>query len=351
MYIYNRQFHPSVPRCRVLLPSWHYGFPAGFGETTVNLNSLASASTKPTVENALKIIKIIGEQIAVPWRVGYTILAHEGGISLFRHKDGVMQTIEGARQSHIPRIPRTLKLALLELAADDQTSDAQLTQRLHNEFQQRLAIQIATGMQELKSALTKFNGYVALAFAGYNAGGGSVSRLVTKGKHNTRPRTVTDAEWEKMCLAAATMLHQPPGNARVEQGIWLCDPNLRSKKKNWIPRYGSRMYDKKSGLRLVGFQYLRRVKGFVPSQGPTTVCDFSVAKKDRVQAGSGDLKYKTTRLGALDKLYNPQNLGKAYYEPAKDQMPAITDDNLPLKVSNGKLTKVKTDGSIVDVPI
>jgi|GEM_PF-3861806 len=351
MYIYSRPFYPSVPRCRVLLPSWHYGFSPGFGEESASLDALASASTKPTVENVLKIIRIIGGQIGVPWRLGYTILTHEGGIKKFHHADGVMQTIADARKSHIPRIPRTLKLALLELPPNDQTTDEKLNQLVHKGFQQRLAIQIATGMQELKSALQKFNGYVALAFAAYNTGGGNVSLLVTNRKHNTRPRNVTDAQWEKMCLTAATMLHQQPGDARVEQGVWLCDPNLRSAKKNWIPRYGSRMYDKKTGLRLVGFQYLRSIRGFVPSQGPATKCDFSVPKKDRVQAGSGELKYSTTRIGALDKLYNPRNLGKAYYEPAKDQFTAITDDNLPLKVTDGKLVKVKADGSFIDVPI
>ena len=348
MYIYGRRFYAPLPGFRVVVPSWRYSFLRGFGEGTANLNSLASASTKPTVENVLKIIKIIGEQLGVPWRLGYTILVHEGGVRKFNHADGVMQTIASARESHIPRIPRALKLALLELPSSDQSSDKQLNQLLHKEFHRRLAVQIATGMQELKSALSKFNGYVALAFSAYNTGSGNVSLLVTKRKHNKRPRDVTDAQWEEMCRTAAALLHQKPGDARVAQGIWLCDPNLRTGK--WIPRYGSRMYDKKTGLRLTGFQYLRSIRGFVPSQGPTTKCDFNVPKKDRVQPGSGELKYSTTRVGALDKLYDPRNLGKAYYEPAKDQLPAINDDSLPLKVANGKLVKVQVGGSVIEVP-
>jgi len=205
-------------------------------------------------------------------------------------------------------------------------------------------------MQELKAALQKFNGYVALAFSAYNTGGGNVSLLVTKRQHNKRPLDVTDEQWEQMCRTAASMLHQRPSDARVEQGIWLCDPNLRTAKGNWIPRYGSRMFDKKTGLRLVGFQYLRSIRGFAPSQGPSTKCDFNVPKKERVQPGSGELKYHTTRVGALDKLYDPQKLGKAYYQPAKDQLPAIPDDDLPLKVLNGKLVKVQAGGGFIEVP-
>jgi hypothetical protein len=313
-----------------------------------SLKSFTAAATAPTVENALNIMKIICGYHKIPWRIGYTILGHEGGVKRFKHPDGVMQTIKGARDGNIPRIPRGLKLALLGLPPTDRTLDEQLTKQLHKEFPRRIAIQIATGIQELTTALQRFNGYVALAFSAYNTGRGSVALLVTNGKFKTRPRNLTAAQWEEMCRVAASLLHQRPGDTRIEKGIWLCDPNLRTGK--WIPRYGSRVYDKKSGRRLTGYQYLRSIRGFVPSQGPTSRCDFNIPKKERVHSGSGELKYKTTRPGSLDKLYDPQKLGGAYYTAAQHELPPIVDDNLPLKVFDGGLVKVRIDGSFVVVP-
>lgn len=316
-----------------------------------SLRSFISASTAPTEENALSITKIICGYHNIPWRIGYIILEHEGGVWNFKkkHPDGVMQTIKSARDGNIRRIPQALKLRLLDLPATDKTPDRQLTQRLHREFSHRLAIQVATGIQELKTALERFHGYVALAFAAYNTGRGNVAKMVTKGKSKTRPRNLTDAQWEGMCRAAASLLHQRPNDVRIKQGVWLCDPHQRRGK--WLPRYGSKVYDRKSGVRLRGYHYLRSVKGgCVPAKGPTSRCDYNIPKNERVQPGKGELKCRITRRGSLDKLYDPRKLGKRYYKAAQIELPPIVDDNLPLKVYSGRLVKVRFDGSLIKVP-
>jgi hypothetical protein len=324
-----------------------------FGLALLALKPLTSRSTtKPTEEDALNIMKIICLLHNIPWRLGYIILEHEGGVKLFKHpknKDGVMQTILGARKDNIPRIPRVLKLILLGLQLTDKTSDDQLEKQLHQEFHHRLAIQIATGVQELKTALQKFNGYIALAFSAYNTGRGTVSLLVTKGKARIRPRKLTDAQWEEMCRVAASLLHQQPADVLFKPGVWLCDPNLGTGK--WLPRPGSRAYEKKSNIRLAGYAYLRSIKGCYPSQGPTSPCDFNIPKQERVQPGSGSLICKvTTRPGSLDKLYNPRKLSNAYYKAAQNELRPILDDSLPLKAIDGRLVKVQNDGSFVEVP-
>jgi hypothetical protein len=158
--------------------------------------------------------------------VGYTILAHEGGVGLFKHRDGVMQTIESSRKDNIPRIPRELKLTLLGLPLTDATSDRTLTSRLQQEFHSRLAVQIATGIQELTENLQRFSCYVALAFVAYNAGPGRAAHVATQGRDNKRPRRVSAQQWEEMCRLGAALLHQPPIAVRVEGTQWRCDVNI-----------------------------------------------------------------------------------------------------------------------------
>jgi hypothetical protein len=136
----------------------------------------------------------------------------------------------------------------------------------------------------------------------------------------------------------------------VGTGLWLCDPNLRTGK--WIPRYASNVFDKQSGIRLPGYQYLRSVRGCAPAQGPNSPCDFSVAKNQRVQSGTGNLVCKVTRDGALDKLYDPKKLGRAYYEAVKNELSTIPEDGLPLKVLNGRLVKSPLmSGQVVFSPV
>ena len=315
------------------------------------LRAFTAPSEIISISDALNVMKLICQYHNIPWRLGYTILVHEGGIKLFRHKinkDGVMQTIETARKDTIPRIPRDLKLTLLGRTMSDTISDKDLDNLILTGFPDRLAIQIATGVQELKTNLERFKGYIALAFAAYNTGSGNASLVVTKGKSKKRPGGISDDEWEAMCRSAASLLHQPPINVRVGQGNWLCDPNLRTGK--WIPRYGSKVYDNKSGIQLIGYQYLRSVRGCVPSQGPNSRCDWNIPRKQRKQPGSGELVCKTTRDGAMDKLYNPVKLG-AYYKAAENELHPIPDDNLPVKVLNGRLVKVKDSGDFIEVAL
>ncbi|NTU84209.1 MAG: hypothetical protein HGA45_33380, partial [Chloroflexales bacterium] len=304
--------------------------PAGLSR----LRALSGPTTAPTVANALEIVQIISQHHAIPWRLGYTILEHEGGVRLIKHPDGVMQTTSGVRQSHIPRIPRPLKLALLGLAESDPTADATLSSRLASEFRRRLAVQIATGVQELADNLRRFSGYVALAFQAYNAGSGWAAYTVTGGKAKQRPRGVDDVYWESLCRFAASLLHQPPAQLRIDIGTWQCDANIPT----WFSHIP--VYDRQSGLQLIAFKYLRSITERIRSQRPTTPCTWAVHGASHRQPGSGAISSRTTRPGALDKLYQPSKLGQAYYQAVQASLTAIPDDGLPLKVLNGRLAKM-----------
>ena len=93
------------------------------------LRALADRDVAPTVANAIGILKALGAYWSVPWQVPYTILEHEGGVRLFGHNDGVMQTIADARATIFSGLPRDLKVAALGLSANDVTPDAQLCRR------------------------------------------------------------------------------------------------------------------------------------------------------------------------------------------------------------------------------
>lgn len=305
------------------------------------LSTLVAASTAATVDNALKIVKLICLFGEIPWRLGYTILAHEGGVRLFRDADGVMQTVRDARKQVIPSIPRVLKLVLLGLPLTDSTRDSILTKGLHQEFSRRLAVQIATGIQELKNNLDACSGYVALAYVGYNAGTGNARYIATLGRSKTRPSRITAVQWEEMCRFGSSLLHQRPGNGpgtvEVKQGWWQCDKNLNSNRGDWFRAYSVR--DRQSQLALIAYQYLRSINACILKQRPNATCSTSNHKAR--QLGSGQLQCRNTRAGALDKLYSPSNfLDSNYYNAALAELTAITDDNLPLKVYNGHLVKV-----------
>jgi hypothetical protein len=300
----------------------------------VNLGALSSPDTVPTEANALSIMKTICSYHGIPTRVGYTILEHEGGVHLFVRKDpdGVMQTISKARNTVIPLIPRPIRLAVLGLPPDDKASDSDLTSLLKREFSRRLAVQIAVGVQELKQNLDKFNGYVALAFQAYNAGAGWAYYTATRGKAKQRPSGISDQQWEELCRTGAALLHQSPRDLRINPGVWQCDSNIHDWSSN-IP-----VFDKQSGLQLIAFKYLRSISECIRSQKPTSPCDDTTHTKR--EAGSGPVRCKPTRDGALDKLYNPVKLGERYYQVAQSELSSISDDKQPLKVQNGQLIKM-----------
>lgn len=317
-------------------PAGAAGAVAGAAAGASPLAALAphiAANTQPTIRNALTIVKAISRYHGIPWRVAYTVLQHEGGVRLFSHHDGVMQTTRSARDATIPRIPGPLKLTLLGLRQTDTTSDANLTRAIHREFPRRLAVQIATGIQELKANLDRFNGYVALAYQAYNAGPGWAYYTVTQGKNKSRPAGVDATLWESMCRFGAALLHQMPNEVQIDMGVWQCDAN--------IPTWSSHIpvRDRRSRLSLIAYKYLRSITERIHSQKPTTPCTSAVHGAQHRRAGTGPIVTRTTREGALDKLYDARKLGR-YYAVASSELPAIAADNLPLKVLNGRLVKM-----------
>jgi hypothetical protein len=301
------------------------------------LSTLVASSTTATVDNALKIVKLLCLLAQIPWRLGYIILEHEGGVRLFlRHRDGVMQTTSDARTDVVPHIPRELKLVLLGLALTDSIRDRTLNARIQREFPHRLAIQIAVGIQELKNNLDACSGYVALACVGYNAGTGNARYIATLGRSNTHPSGITAEKWDEMCRFGSSLLHQRQGNGvgtvEVKQGWWQCDKNL-----SWFRAYPVR--DRHNQLALIRYEYLRSINACILRRPPNETC--SPNNHRARQSGSGILECTNTRPGALDKLYSPATfLESRYYNTALTDLTAIPDDNLPLKVYNGHLVKV-----------
>jgi hypothetical protein len=296
-----------------------------------NLRLFASRSTSATVQNALAILKIVCAYYNLPWRVGFTILEHEGGVKKFKHGDGVMQTTKSARNSNLKLIPRPLKLAILGLPVNDSSSENALTSLLHNEFHHRLTVQICAGIQELKKNLDRFNGFVALAYQAYNAGSKWAYYTATKSKHKEKPKGLSPANWERMCLEGATLLHRKPENIRVNMGVWQCDANM----PGWFRHVP--VFDRKTGVQLIAFKYLRKIITLIRKNKPDIPCNWNTHKK-RFQ-GSGDIEKKYSRDGSMDKLYDPKKLTPLYYKAVQVEITPLMDDGMPLKVENGQLIK------------
>ena len=307
------------------------------------LSSYVSRTTSATHSNALAILQYICLFHNIPWRIAYVVLQHEGGVRLFRHPDGVMQTTRPARNHRIPRIPVVLKRKVLGLPATNASTNAQLNRQMHSEFRRRLAVQIAVGVQELKDCLDEFNGYVALAYVAYNAGAGWAYHVVNNGRSRRRPTTVTPANWETQCRIGASILHQPigtgAGTVYVDAAWYQCDHNIPA----WFRAY--RVRDRGTRIALVAYQYLRRLRAQIHQNRPTVACTAAVHGAAHRQPGTGPLINVTTRQGALDKMYNPNLLGRAYYNIALVQLPAINDDGLPLKSHQGNLVKAPLTSS------
>jgi hypothetical protein len=96
------------------------------------------------------------------------------------HRDGVLQVTPATRLALIPRIPRALKLAALDLEPSSVT-DADLVERLVAAFAaRRLVVQLIVGGWYIREQLERFDGYVALAGLAYNAGPGGARGMVNQ---------------------------------------------------------------------------------------------------------------------------------------------------------------------------
>ena len=295
---------------------------------------LSSPRTQPTVTNALAIVRLISQFHTIPWRVPFIVLEHEGGVRLFGHHDGVMQTIDSAKTATIRAMPRELKLGIVGRAYDDTIAIAALNAEVRAQFPQRLAVQIACGIQELKNGLDRFAGYVALALIAYNAGAGNAARVVTRGASSGRPAGTTDPQWEQMCRTAAALYHQLPSAVRIATGQWQCDANIPA----WFQHIA--VFDQPSGIQLIAYQYLRQINSCIPPVRPATACVPAI--QGQRKAGTGVLVCNPTRFGALDKLYNPTLLGGPYRAALTATVGAIPADTLPIQVQNGRLVKIAT---------
>lgn len=306
-------------------------------DALADVRALAGTGVAPTVANAVAILQALGRVFGVPWQLPFVVLEHEGGVRLFGHHDGVMQTIASARQTILPLIPRALKLAVLERAPDDTTPDAALTDALHREFPRRLAVQLASGTQELVRVLQRFNGYVALALVGYNAGAGSAYRVAT-GQAPPSGRWPEGDEWERACRAGASLLHQRVPAVTVAEGVWQCDHNLAVPGQagtGWFRKFESR--DRRTGRLLIAYQYLRGVDACIREGRPAIAC--APANHAQRMQGTGQLRCNRTRDGSLDKLYDARRLAQPYRDAAAG-FPVVADDGAPLRVAGGAFVTV-----------
>jgi hypothetical protein len=94
--------------------------------------------------------------------------------------------------------------------------------------------------------------------------------------------------------------------------------------------------DRPTGLLLIAYQYLRSVPACI-RQKPTAACTKANQGRDN---GSGPMKCQPSRAGMLDKLYEPRLLRRALYDAAAGALPAIAQDNAPLKIEAGQFVKM-----------
>jgi hypothetical protein len=311
-----------------------FGEPLVHHPALLGLIPFSVPQTQPTVPNARAIVRLISQFHGVPWRVPFAVLEHEGGVRLFRHRDGVMQTTDGAKTGAIRSMPRALKLVTTGRSLNDPISDTNLNVSVRAEFRRRLAVQIACGIQELKSNLDRFSQYVALALIAYNAGSGNASRVVTRGASTRRPAGTNDAMWEDMCRFAASLYHQPASQVRVTRPcIWQCDKNIPA----WFQHCA--VFDRQSGQQLIAYKYLRSFTACIGHPSPP-IADCNANTHGQRRAGGATERCQRSRVGALDKIYNPSLLGPAYRTAVANLLAAIPDDGFPLKAVGGRLVKM-----------
>ena len=103
------------------------------------LAQLVAGATQPTEANALRIVRALATMYCIPWRIPFAVLEHEGGVQIFRHRDGVMQTTDAVKDHVIRQMPRALKLTLTDLASTATIADAELNRHVRAAFPSRLA--------------------------------------------------------------------------------------------------------------------------------------------------------------------------------------------------------------------
>lgn len=295
---------------------------------------LTAPHTAATEANAFTIVRALSAFHNIPCIVPYVVLEHEGGVALINHNDGVMQTIAGARTSTAPRIPRAVKLAVLGRPPADPITNAALDAAVLAAFPGRLAVQIAFGVQELMSNLGAVNNFLALALIGYNAGTGNAIRAATNGASMTKPPHLTAVQWERRCQFGASLYHRFPASLTIGTGLWQCDRNMGP--HGWFKSIPVQV---PGGIQLVAYQYLRSIRECVRKNRPTLPCDAAHHGASHRQAGTGPIECKTSRPGALDKIYDPCLLPVAYRKAATPFLKAIVEDEQPIKCDGPNLVK------------
>jgi len=286
---------------------------------------LAAGSTALTMSCRVSpaIATAVSASISTPvWPVVFAVLEHEGGLRLRGHDDGVMQTIDGSRTDALSQIPLELKQSLVaDGALTGGALDAKLLKAFHNGSNRtrQLATQIAFGTAELKAWLDRYERYVALGFAAYNTGSGPKPWVAAQKNATSRA---------ERCRQAASLYHQPTSAIRISEGTWICDPQMKG--SGWAWR--AKILDGQTGRSIRGYQYLRSVASNCPKP-PTSVCS---AKTQR-EPCSQPLTSKGTRLGILDKLFNPSLMRGPYFAVIRTAWPVLPDDGRPLRAVGTKL--------------
>jgi LAS superfamily LD-carboxypeptidase LdcB len=302
------------------------------GGTPAAPSGLLASTTQPTHANALALVKQLSATAGLPWQLSYNTLDHEGGVRLIGHRDGVMQTTDGARSDAVRRMGRDLLLMLLGRPRTDSSTDDLLRQAVLAAFPQSLAVQIACGIEELRHCVRQFAGYVALGHVAYNAGPGWVNYVITNGKFKKRPQGLTETQWEAACRAAAVKYHQSPTAVDVPQGLWQCDSHI-----GWFKAFFVR--DRGTRLTLPAYQYLRQIPTQITSAPPGEACLNAPAMHRQRRSGGGGMVGGRSRVGVLDKLYDPSRLSADYYRLVKSELNPITDDGAPLRAAGLTITK------------
>lgn len=161
------------------------------------------------------------------------------------HTDGIFQVIASTRADIIPRMPRANKALALGLSADAAPPDSALNTAFAQAFAQgNLLAQALCGAHYVSMQLQFFDGIVALAGLGYNAGAGTAQRVIAAFGGN----------------AQATALHyqrrigRSPGDASVGAGSSHVDPAIGT----WLD-FSVTAND--SGRAIPHYIYLRQVPG------------------------------------------------------------------------------------------
>jgi hypothetical protein len=331
--------------------------PAGLSEDQLAvlhvLSPLTGRRIAPTEVNAVRILKLICLFFSIPWRVGLVVLVREGGLRTFHSRsnhDGAMQTLLATRTEAIRVMPRALMLTLVGLPAGETIGIEDLRRRVLAEFPNRLAVQIAAGVQVLAGLFQLFSQYVTLGLIGFNGGPGAPGRVATLGRARRRPAGTSDDLWENMCRFGASLLHQPvgttPDSVSVEPGVWKCDSNLdRVTNRGWFRKFrvrDRRLREPKApaiGLELPSYHYLRRLTGCIRSVQPTGPCTAGVQGTE--QPGSGrTLCSLDPNHGTLDMVYSPTLIPPAFRSAAGLPFPPIPDRGLPIKIQRGELVSL-----------